>query len=250
FGFAVAGLVAGLSCIGIVTGQRRIMLGGLVGLTALAVCVMAWQIRAVVFGHGFSAICVGYAAHHLIHRLMAESGQTRVAALAGLMMLSPTTWQAAGNFLDQKPSERAEGALTRAECRSVEAMADLAALPPSRVFTPIDLGTAVLVHTDHTILSAPYHRNPGAIGRAIEVFESPPEVARERLQTASVDYLFVCPTLGEIKLYARRAPDGLAAALKAGEIPEWLEGDLTSDAQQSPLLLRIRHDAMAETLPH
>ncbi|MEM9738972.1 MAG: hypothetical protein AAF829_03820 [Pseudomonadota bacterium] len=247
FGFGLAALAGAVFSFKGAAERQRSVLIGLMGLTVIALLVMAWQVRAVVFVHGFAAIGVGFVAHYLILNLVSQTGTARIAAFAGLIALSPTTWQTAGTYLETKPTEVEKGASKRSECRSAEAMARLQALPPSRVFTPIDLGPAVLIHTDHTIFAAPYHRNPGAIGRTLDVFESDPATARKLLQAAGADYLYVCNGLGELALYARRSPDGLAATLLAGDAPSWLEGAGETDANAGPRLLRIRHDAIVGT---
>ncbi|MEO0818314.1 MAG: hypothetical protein AAFX86_13545 [Pseudomonadota bacterium] len=244
FGFAIIGALAAGLFLKLDPKADRALIMGLVGLTLLAILVTSWQVRAVMFAHGFAVIGAGLAANVLIARLMSETGTARVAAMAGLVALSPTTWQTAGTQLFAKTTQLSDTSSSRAECRSADAMAALAALPPSRVFTPVDLGTAVLAHTDHTVFAAPYHRNPGSIGRALSVFESAPAEARELLQASGADVLYACPGIGELKLYARRSPDSLAAALEAGDLPNWLEQG--GDAEDGVLFLRVRQDAVAE----
>ncbi|MEL6661553.1 MAG: hypothetical protein AAFR33_01025 [Pseudomonadota bacterium] len=248
FGFALVALIAGGASGVLIKSQNREMVVGLAALTALAVLVMAWQVRAVVFAHGFGAICAGLAAHHLIERLRAEEGTARVAALAGLLVLSPTTWQTAGMQLaPHKTEEPAEQQTEKINCRSAQSLAALSGLPPGRVFAPIDLGAAILVHTDHTIFAAPYHRNPQAIGRAIAVFEAPPQEAKIMLQASGADYLFVCEDLGEFKLYAKRAPEGLAAELANARRLDWLRPAVVVNESPGVQVYRIRQDAVAGT---
>lgn len=242
FGFALAALAGGLAVLRGAGEARRVTLGGMLALLALAILVMSWQVRAVVFAHGFAALAAGCAAGALWPVLVSRDGTARVAALAALIALAPTTWQAAGARLTPRNDAKVERAEVRVSCRSVDAMSELSSLPPSRVFAPIDLGTAILVNTDHSIFAAPYHRNASAIAEAIEIFEAPPAEAHQHLQRLGADYIYACADLGELALYARRAPDGLAAALISGTPPAWLrpvEGDSN--------LLAVRSDTLAQS---
>ncbi|MCI4643229.1 MAG: hypothetical protein MRY64_00420, partial [Hyphomonadaceae bacterium] len=240
FGFALAALIGGLAVLRMSQEAARVQLAGLVMLLGLSILVMAWQVRAVVFAHGFAALVCGCVAGALWPALISRDGSARVRALAALLVLAPTSWQTAGTQLSPRTAARVEGAEARTACRSPEAMAALTSQPPARVFAPIDLGAAILVYTEHSVFAAPYHRNPGAIAGAIEIFEAPPEVARVRLKDLGADYVYACPGLGEMALYARRAPDGLAAALVAGTPPDWL-APVAGDAD----LLVVRRDTLA-----
>jgi hypothetical protein len=73
------------------------------------------------------------------------------------------------------------------------------------------------------VLAAPYHRNPKGDAAMFDVFLSPPHEAATRLAALGVDYLAFCPGAAERYTYAQAAPDGLAAALGRGEIPDFLE---------------------------
>jgi hypothetical protein len=54
------------------------------------------------------------------------------------------------------------------------------------------------------------------------VFLSPPAAARQRLAELGVDYVAFCPGAPERYSYAAVAPQGLAATLGRGEVPEFL----------------------------
>ncbi len=100
-------------------------------------------------------------------------------------------------------------------CRSEAALAPLAALPPGTVLAPIVLGPAILLHTPHRIVAAPYHRAiPGLIA-AIEGLGGT-EADLERVLTAfEIRYLVVCPArpaedLQAEPAFATRLADGAA----------------------------------------
>ena len=56
-----------------------------------------------------------------------------------------------------------------------------------------------------------------------EVFLGRPDDAGARLAARGVDYVAFCPGAPERHNYAAAAPEGLAAALSRGEVPEALE---------------------------
>lgn len=242
FGFALAALV-GLALTLRAQKEGEILpRTGVLALLVIAVLVMSWQVRAVMFAHGFAALAVGVTISALVPFLM-KTGEARVLAAAALLLLAPTSWKTLGLAIAPPQVERTEGLTARANCRSAETLAALDALPTARVFAPIDLGTAILVHTDHSIFAAPYHRNMKAIAGAVETFQASPEEARTRLEAMGADYVYACPQMGEIGLYARRAPGSLAEALKTGELPDWLEP--VGGAEGDALVLRVRRAEVA-----
>ncbi|MEO0466846.1 MAG: hypothetical protein AAF216_09905 [Pseudomonadota bacterium] len=242
FGFCFAGIAAGGYMLTRVRPRRRIGTVGVLALLVLATLVTAWQVRGVNFAHAFAAIAVGLAASDAFRRFVERDGTERVLAVAALLVLAPTSYQALGARMlapDVNP-ERKEASDARISCRSDDGLAKLAKLPSGRVFTPIDLGTAVLTGTDHSILSAPYHRNASAILNTIDIFEASPDAALDRLKALEVDYVYVCPALSEVGVYAKRAPDGFAAALRESTLPA--EFTKLKSGENGPLILAI--DAM------
>lgn len=93
------------------------------------------------------------------------------------------------------------------------------------VFAPIDAGPLLLYHSDVSIIGAAYHRNSDAIATVIRAFTSPPDVARNIVYATSAQYLLFCLGTPEGKNYASRAPNGLAAELTKGHVPDWLVPD-------------------------
>ena len=107
-------------------------------------------------------------------------------------------------------------------CDTVSDVVSLAQLPKGRVMAPIDLGPAILANTDHDIFAAPYHRNNDGILAMLELMLAPVPTARQILWDRRVDYVVVCTAAPE-KDFVSRAPDGLRARLRRGEIPDFLE---------------------------
>ena len=50
-----------------------------------------------------------------------------------------------------------------------------------------------------------------------------PQDARAIAQGSGADYLVACTAMKRMQIMAERAPQGLAAELIAGRVPDWLE---------------------------
>ncbi len=107
-------------------------------------------------------------------------------------------------------------------CRAPAGFAALAQKPAALVAAPVDLGPHLLAFTPHSVLAAPYHRNSVGNRRAIDVFLAVPEEARALALASGAAYLAYCDGLVQADVMARRAPGGLAGALRRGERFEWL----------------------------
>jgi hypothetical protein len=107
-------------------------------------------------------------------------------------------------------------------CMAPGSFEALAALPPGRAVAPIDSGSFLLAHTGMSVFAAPYHRNNDGNLLVFESMMAKPEAARAMLTARGADYVMICPNFGETRGLANRAPEGLAAALLAGEGPDWL----------------------------
>ncbi|MBV8568315.1 MAG: hypothetical protein JO273_22965 [Methylobacteriaceae bacterium] len=99
----------------------------------------------------------------------------------------------------------------------------LDALPPSVVFAPLDAGPYILAFTPHSVIAGPYHRNNHGNRLAIEAFLGDEETAQQRIRASGARYLAVCPAADELSVYSKRAPNGLAARLRDGAVPAWLQ---------------------------
>jgi hypothetical protein len=111
------------------------------------------------------------------------------------------------------------------------------------VFTPIDLGAPLIYYTRHYATAAPYHRNPSGIEGALEVFKGPTDEARSAITATGATHLLFCPRLGELQKYANAAPNGFAADLLAGRIPNWLVPLTRSpEGEEGPVVYTVAFD--------
>ena len=223
FGFIAAGLVACAIMMATATEGRRVacaILGLMVVLSALAT---VWQIRGVTFSHVFAAIAGGWLFGVLFERWWAQRGAGPVLMLAlGALLVSPTSWRMLSTPFEKPSITSADGRGYGVTCRDPEAYIAIRDHEIMDIFTPIDLGTSVLLRTPHRIFAGPYHRNVQGIDLVTDVFMGSPDTARAKIEAMGADHVLYCRGLIETVRYAKLRPEGFAAQLEAGQIPAWL----------------------------
>lgn len=125
-----------------------------------------------------------------------------------------------------------------AACYDKPDYAELAREPATRVLAPTNLGSAILLHTPHSVLAGPYHRNNDGNRLALEALMADPQAAHAMLQGTDVTLLAWCPGNPESSSLAERAPEGLAASLMKGNNPSWLQPTLP-DAHGNLIVYRV-----------
>lgn len=155
-----------------------------------------------------------------------ESGRKLLIAA---LILSPASFAAGGlvarPLIDRVVQPKWTMAVQDAtsSCRAISSLVPLAQLARGRVMAPIDLGPGILAATDHSVFAAPYHRNNDGNRAMLNVMMADPEAARQMLANRRVDYIVICAGSLEQADFVRLAPDGLAARLGRGELPEFLQ---------------------------
>jgi hypothetical protein len=113
-------------------------------------------------------------------------------------------------------------------CTTPDAFRSLASAPTGVMLNQFALGAGVLVWTDHSVLSGPYHRNVTGTMATINALRSAPDRAQSIVDASPADYVLVCEAAPETTFYARNgaagvpAKDTLSAMLGRGEHPDWL----------------------------
>ena len=209
----------------------------------LASAATVWQVRGVTFSHLFAVMAAGWVIGALAMNWWQARGIGPVLALAsGALVLTPTVWQVFAKRAFPPPAAQMveTGVPPGIACRLPEAYADIAKREPMRVFSSIDLGTSLLMRTPHSIFSAPYHRNVEGIERSTDVYMGSPETAREKMLAMGATHFVYCLGLHETSRYARLRPEGFAAFLETGEMPDWLEPvDGLTETDRTVRLYRI-----------
>lgn len=128
------------------------------------------------------------------------------------------------NALAAEPPKTGDRKLdaVNARCLDPRAMAALDRLPPSTLLAPVDLTTPLLVHTHHSGLAGPYHRNGRVIAEVMDAWSLSPDYARSVMRRYGVRYVVSCGLSAEAKNYLDRSPNGLQARLERNDAPAWL----------------------------
>lgn len=189
-------------------------------LTALIVTgfVMTfWAVRVYSSAAPLAAIG-GAAAAVMLARRLPVSPVLRAATTA--MFCLPFAPMAYALVLPADPPTTDSHSLS---CLRPEVVGPLDALPAGVVLAPIDAGSHLLAFTHHSAIAAPYHRDNHGNRLSVDAFMATPEKAEEIVRRSHADYVVACSALKQMHIMAEAAPNGLAAALIAGRIPDWLE---------------------------
>lgn len=199
----------------------------LVMVSAVSLGLLLWQVRAgpaaqLVAVPGVVALIALIvpplrASSSVLVRTLGVAGAVIVVSGAGAANL-------ADRFLTPKPGkvdQRIKAADRR--CPTMPALAPVARLPRTTVFTMVDLGPRLIAVTHHSAIAGPYHRNGDAILSVQGAFEGSPENARATMQRTGATLLLICPHFSESTVYRSRAPKGFYAQLEAGKAFDWLQ---------------------------
>ncbi|MCB1381991.1 MAG: GtrA family protein [Notoacmeibacter sp.] len=116
------------------------------------------------------------------------------------------------------------------ECLNAQALDDLNRLSPQTILAVSNLGSALLLHTNHRTLSGPYHRNIAGNLAAIKAFTGAPEEARRIAREAGATLFVHCAGNPETAFFAARRREGMLGQVVAGKVPDWLEPVLENGA--------------------
>lgn len=212
-----AGVICAAAALWLVVRGRREPLRGDWLLAACALLGVAAQARAYRmedYGLWFGAPALAIGLSDLAARLLKDR-MVPVGVLA--VLLSPAT-VADGAVVLAARFARPPARTPLDRCYDTRSYAPLAALPPGLVMAEPDLGSFVLANTRDSALSAPYHRMTWGILAAHDALSAPAARAEAQVRALRVTYVLDCPAHP-----LRAAPGGLAADLRAGHPPAWLQ---------------------------
>ncbi|MBE7182994.1 MAG: GtrA family protein [Methylobacterium mesophilicum] len=201
-------------------------------LLGVSFAVSLWQVRGMYIALPLAAVALaGFVARVRL------GGRPLAMALAWIVSID-AAWAGAA-ALAFRPSIAATSAAgsVAAGTGNCEAMADYASLarqPPTRVLAVSNLGAAILAWTPHSVLAGPYHRNIEGNLAGLDAWMAEPDDARRMLEAEGAGLVAWCAGNSEADVMAA-APEGLAASLRDGRAPAWLEP--VQETRQSPLKL-------------
>lgn len=192
----------------------------------------AWiQIRAVNVMSPAVPLLAGVLVHGF--SFIPRTHPLRALAVIGLLLAMPATVQALSDRLTARPGMPAPGTtpleianvggklVAFGICRNQAAMDEIASLPPSLIFTNMNLGPVILAYTAHSATSAPYHRSADAYWNGVEAFATEDSL-QKAMAKSGADYLVVCT--GSFH-------DRVRKFLQPDHLPDWLV-EVTGDRKQ------------------
>lgn len=135
------------------------------------------------------------------------------------------------------PGLSATASAPLSDCRTTQALAEIASLRPSLIFSSLNLGPTILTYTPHSVTSAGYHRSPEAFWNGVGAFQSLAQL-RQALQTSGAQYLVLCPN-GRLE---RTTP--VMQSLLHDPLPAWLSE--ATEGRQEVRVFRVEIAALPE----
>ena len=226
FSLVTAPLLAGgaAAIVALVTtpGLARARWALVVVLVMIGFAGALWEVRVVSSLQPLALLGGAWAVARAASVARERASAPHYALAAGLMLLfSSVGW--AFVPMPAMSSERAAELGGGQACRDAGALAPLAELPAGLAFAPIDLGSHLLAETRLAVVAAPYHRNIRGNHAVLLGFLASPDAAHHLIAAAGARYVILCPGSVQTSVLARADPDGLAAALVAGRVPDWLK---------------------------
>ena len=197
----------------------------LTGATLLSIVVM----RSVSTAHIFALPgCVWLSVRAWTAARSMRSAGLRILAtastvaslplLASVIVVSALSWVIPS--IKTEPTEEAAG--QEPHCLTPRTVAILNRFKPETVLAPLDLGPQILFWTHHNVVATGHHRNAEAMADTLWAFTSEPSKAEAYVRKTKTSLVIFCDAV-DFETYRKDNPKGLAAMLKRGQAPEWLE---------------------------
>lgn len=225
---ALLSLVAAFHAISRSTGAQRANWLVATAMLVVLIAVAFVQLRSIRISAALTAPACAYWVVLARQRYLERASVGRALGLVGSWLgFAGTLWAALVYLVlinlpvqaGQKPIIGAN----RAVCLAPSAYADLAAMPPLRLLTQLDLGAYTLLYTHHEIVSAPYHRNNQGLLDNHAFFNGPIEEARGIAQARGVTHVVICSELSEMEALPVASDDSFLRLYVEDALPDWLE---------------------------
>lgn len=221
--------------------EARLAVWAPVALVSLvSLLLVLWQTRQAPAAQFMGVAGAAWLIWHFVPRLL-KSRLMPVRTLGVVGALLVFSGLAVPAAISQWPAGNAatprDKAIAKANsyCPTLPALAPIARLPATTIFTFVDMGPRLITVTHHRAIAGPYHRNGAAILDVHHAFDGDPDQARAIMLRHGATLLMTCPNMSESTVYRARSPHGFYARLASGEKFAWLDPVPLPPA--SPLLL-------------
>jgi hypothetical protein len=219
----LAGLLAALFGAWTAAGASRAKWMFLASQIALGLLLGSLHVRAfstIMPLAAIGALAPAAWASERMKTLVSESSRALVGGLTAFIVLFALSDMGLTVAL---PATAANPPVARDRCMTSKPYAPLHGLAPGLAVSAISPGAYLLALTDLSVMAGPYHRaNHGNRG-ALDILFAPPPQAERLARDAGARYVILCwDRPGLAASWKARSPDGLAARIVAGAVPDWL----------------------------
>ena len=210
-------------------GQRRWQHAMFASAIAMAFVVSLIQVRGSVFANLMAIIPLAaliaekQAQYRDSGRLGAAAMQYALLGMFSIQLVWAMVGMVAFEGVDSMKTHATESEEAADNCATASSLLALAAQPQGVVSAVSNLGSDILRHTPHRVLSAPYHRNQGGMLTQLRIAMGSAEQSEALIRDAGVTLVAYCPSDPEASGIVKRYPDGLYARLERGDMPQFLE---------------------------
>lgn len=205
---------------------QRLDWAPIAALASVGLALVLWQVRVASAAQLLAIPGAVALLWTLVPALRAHrSPLVRVFGLvAAVLAFSGVGLTLAASKLPKPPKSAGDKATNRANalCWTMPALAPIARLPATTIFTQIDLGPRLIAVTHHKAIAGPYHRNGGAILDEMNAFGGTPDEARAIMTRHGATLLLICPKMNETTIYRTRDKGKFYDLLEGGRTFDWL----------------------------
>jgi hypothetical protein len=201
------------------TGVKRHLLGTSAAIATLGLVIGFTQVRSAYIASAFIPIAGGYGLVWLLKCFEQNKGTgVRAALTSSVILLFSAPWVVPIKGL-QMLGAASEPAMARPSATmNAKDLQSLNALPSGRIMSLIDWGPNLLLHTHHSIIAAPYHRNAAGILAALQGLGGNEADLQQVMSENKADYLILPRTIDTL------SPQSIGAQIATGlASPSWLK---------------------------
>ena len=161
-----------------------------------------------------------------------------VATGIAAFLVSPLPLTLAAATLDDAyPSAGQKFNATWQGCGQTADFAELSKLPQGLIMAELDLGPYILALSEHSVISAPYHRISNQILQTMHFFESNTvEEAHDIVKKQNIDYVVIC---NKKDREPKQSSAFLGENIRARTLPTWLEA-LSGESKNPIEIYRVK----------